>query len=60
MKSLLRKLDSLASSPRAVPWMFLMVAILAYGLVVWRHGFYWDDLPMSWIRYELGVEAMKL
>jgi len=37
-----------------------MVAILAYGLFVWRHGFYWDDLPMSWIRYELGVEAMKL
>ena len=37
-----------------------MVAILTYGLFVWRHGFYWDDLPMSWIRYELGVEAMKL
>jgi len=37
-----------------------MVAVLAYGLFVWRHGFYWDDLPMSWIRYELGVAAMKL
>ena len=21
-------------------------------------GFYWDDLPMSWIRYELGPQAM--
>jgi len=21
-------------------------------------GFYWDDLPMSWIRYELGSQAM--
>ena len=40
--------------------MFLAVAILSYGLFIWRHGFYWDDLPMSWIRYELGVEAMKL
>lgn len=40
--------------------MFLTVAILSYGLFIWRHGFYWDDLPMSWIRYELGIEAMKL
>ncbi len=37
----------------------LMVAILAYGLFVWRHGFYWDDLPMTWIRYELGPEALR-
>ena len=60
MKSILRKLDSIAFSPRTVPWVFFVVAILAYGLFIWRHGFYWDDLPMSWIRYELGVEAMKL
>lgn len=40
--------------------MFLLVAILAYGLFIWRQGFYWDDLPMSWIRYELGLDAMKL
>ena len=36
----------------------LVVAILAYGLLIPRLGFYWDDLPMSWIRYELGSEAM--
>lgn len=60
MKSFLRKLDSVASSQRIIPWLFLIVAVLAYGLFVWRQGFYWDDLPMSWIRYELGVEAMKL
>jgi hypothetical protein len=36
----------------------LIVAILAYGLLIPRLGFYWDDLPMSWIRYELGPEAM--
>lgn len=36
----------------------LIVAILAYGLLIPGLGFYWDDLPMSWIRYELGPEAM--
>ncbi len=40
------------------PWLFLAIAFLAYGLLFWRHGFYWDDLPISWIRYELGREAM--
>jgi len=27
-------------------------------LLIPQLGFYWDDLPMSWIRYELGPEAM--
>ncbi len=37
----------------------LVVALLAYGLLIPQLGFYWDDLPMSWIRYELGTEAMR-
>jgi len=37
---------------------FLITAILAYGLMLPSLGFYWDDLPMSWIRYSLGPEAM--
>jgi hypothetical protein len=36
----------------------LIAAILAYGLLIPQVGFYWDDLPMSWIRYHLGPEAM--
>ena len=36
----------------------LIAAILAYGLLIPQLGFYWDDLPMSWIRYQLGTEAM--
>ncbi|HMS00426.1 MAG TPA: hypothetical protein PKE62_14330 [Anaerolineales bacterium] len=36
----------------------LLVAILAYGLLIPRLGFYWDDLPISWIRYQLGAEAL--
>src|SRR5258706_14907537 len=40
------------------PSVLLAVAILAYGLLIPQLGFYWDDLPMSWIRYQLGVEAL--
>ncbi|MDD2922242.1 MAG: hypothetical protein PHQ36_08140, partial [Anaerolineales bacterium] len=36
----------------------LFVAIFAYGLLIPQLGFYWDDLPMSWIRYQLGAQAM--
>ena len=36
----------------------LITAVFAYGLLIPWLGFYWDDLPMSWIRYELGPEAM--
>lgn len=36
----------------------LLVAILAYGLLIPQLGFYWDDLPISWIRYQLGSEAL--
>ena len=35
-----------------------ITAILAYGLLIPSLGFYWDDLPMSWIPYELGPDAM--
>ena len=44
---------------RLHPALILMiVAILAYGLLLPQLGFYWDDMPMSWIRYELGPAAM--
>lgn len=36
----------------------LLVAVLAYGLLIPQLGFYWDDLPISWIRYQLGSEAL--
>ena len=42
----------------SAPLILLVVAILAYGLLIPGLGFYWDDLPMSWVRYQLGPEAM--
>ena len=38
--------------------LLFVVAFLAYGLLIFRLGFYWDELPMTWIRYELGSEAL--
>lgn len=36
----------------------LLIGVLAYGILIPQLGFYWDDMPMSWIRYGLGTEAM--
>ncbi len=36
----------------------LLITVLAYGLFLPQLGFYWDDLPISWIRYQLGPEAL--
>ncbi len=40
------------------PVVLLFVAILAYGLLIPHLGFYWDDLPILWIRFQLGAEAL--
>ncbi|MCC7191107.1 MAG: hypothetical protein IT312_20415 [Anaerolineales bacterium] len=40
------------------PIILLLVAVLAYGALIPQLGFYWDDLPISWIRYQLGSEAL--
>lgn len=58
MQPLFVKFKDVRSSSWAIPAMLLGVSFLAYGLLFWRHGFYWDDLPISWIRYELGREAL--
>ncbi|HEY2980719.1 MAG TPA: hypothetical protein VGJ22_06030, partial [Anaerolineales bacterium] len=53
-----KRLKVLLASPYAPPLLLAGVAVLAYGLLLPQMGFYWDDVPMSWIRYELGPEAM--
>ena len=53
----MKRIVTILTSP---PLLLAIVAILAYGLLIPQLGFYWDDLPMSWIRYQLGPEAMTL
>lgn len=57
MKNLFKRIALFADQPFAVPLLLLAVTFLAYGLFFWRLGFYWDDQPISWIRYQLGPEA---
>jgi hypothetical protein len=58
MKSLLKRLNDLFSLPYMAPVLLLVMTILTYGLFFWQLGFYWDDLPISWIRYQFGLGAM--
>jgi len=50
-------LKSVRTNEPAIPLMLLFVTLCTYGIFFWQLGFYWDDLPISWIRYQLGTEA---
>ena len=54
MKNLL---NTTRTSKLAIPFVLFLVTMSAYGIFFWQMGFYWDDLPISWIRYQLGTEA---
>jgi hypothetical protein len=41
---------------RSIPLLFLLVTIVAYGLLFPLTGFYWDDWPFAWIAKFLGPQ----
>ena len=41
---------------RSIPLLFLLVTILAYGLLLPLIGFYWDDWPFAWMAKFLGPQ----
>jgi hypothetical protein len=41
---------------RSIPLLFLLVTIVAYGLLLPLTGFYWDDWPFAWIAKFLGPQ----
>jgi hypothetical protein len=41
---------------RSIPLLFLIVTILAYGLLFPLTGFYWDDWPFAWTAKFLGPQ----
>jgi hypothetical protein len=41
---------------RSIPLLFLIVTILAYGVLLPLTGFYWDDWPFAWIAKFLGPQ----
>jgi hypothetical protein len=59
MKQLVTKLNELTKKPYTIPMLLLVAAALVYGAFFWQMGFYWDDLPISWIRYQFGESASR-
>src|SRR5512143_983596 len=55
----MKRIGSMFHHKYAPVMLLALTGVLAYGLVLTKTGFYWDDLPMSWIRYELGPRAMS-
>lgn len=43
-------------SERSIPLLFLLLTLLAYGLLLPLTGFYWDDWPFAWMAKFLGPE----
>ena len=41
---------------RSIPLLFLIVTVVAYGLLLPFTGFYWDDWPFAWIAKFLGPQ----
>lgn len=41
-------------SQRSIPALFTLLTIIAYGLLLPKTGFYWDDWPFAWIAKFLG------
>ena len=48
------KIDRLGE--RSIPLLFLIVTVVAYGLILPFTGFYWDDWPFAWIAKFLGPQ----
>lgn len=58
MRSYFDRFKTYITSPRAVPFVLFLVAVVTYGLFFWERGFYWDEAPWTWIYYRLGPAAL--
>jgi len=47
-------MNRLRFSQGSIPYAFLLLTILSYGLLIPWLGFYWDDWPFAWISHFLG------
>ncbi len=55
VKKLVKQILKFFKSP---PFILALITALAYGILAPLLGFYWDDLPIGWIRYKLGQDAL--
>ena len=49
---------NLISSPVFAAMLLLVVAVVCYGLMVTKLGFYWDSWPMNWIAQTRGGQGL--
>jgi hypothetical protein len=42
---------------KSIPWLFALLIGLAYGLMLFQTGFYWDDWPFAWAAHFIGPES---
>jgi hypothetical protein len=59
MSTILRRLAGLRFRDISVPFLLLVIAVMAYGLLTPTLGFFWDDFPLSWIFDTYGVEGLQ-
>lgn len=59
MKTLLRRVSSLLSHPLAFAAFLLALCLIAYGPLLTRLGYYWDDFPMNWIGTTMGAAGLE-
>jgi hypothetical protein len=55
----LKRLSRWFDKPLAVPLALLIIAILSYGLLINRLGYYWDDFPLSYIHNVYGSAGLE-
>ncbi len=48
---------SLHFTEKSIPWLFALFTGLAYGLMLFQTGFYWDDWPFAWSAHFVGPES---
>jgi hypothetical protein len=49
-------MDRIRFNERSIPLLFLLVTVVAYGLLLPFTGFYWDDWPFAWMAKFLGPQ----
>jgi len=53
------KINGWLKKPLAVPFAFLMIAIVSYGFLINRLGYYWDDFPITYIYNIFGSAGLE-
>ncbi len=42
----------------SIPAFLFILALLAFAPFFWERGFYWDELPWTWVYFKLGPQAL--